>query len=145
APGLAPRAAEGPQGAGRAYPNPPTDPEYVGWVGPGPTSLEIYNQCIVGDQLPLSGLTNSCYAIPSLSRQAAGPTEIDLVAARAEAHAPIPAKIQVFGGVLGVVWDTANPRQSLQSAENLLGPWTDVPGATTSPYLLVPEAPNKFL
>jgi hypothetical protein len=63
--------------------------------------------------------------LSSFTLQAQGFPELNLVADIAQTARPITAKIQNFGGVLGVLWDTFNPRQVLQGADDIDGTWTD--------------------
>ncbi len=44
-----------------------------------------------------------------------------------------------------LMWDTAYLPKVLQGADVPVGPWTEVPGATSSPYLLQPVEQKKII
>ena len=121
---------------------------YASWTWATPQSFDISNQSFQGDEVRVNAAPGEGYfgtQFSSIALQASGFNDISLVADIAEYRAPITAKLQAIGGVLVLSWDTADPGQILQSADNVDGPWKDVPGAVTSPCLVQPVGLQKFL
>jgi hypothetical protein len=144
--GVVAQVRDWPVGAGKMIVGPDGTLADVYWRWLPATQFTINGQMVDGDELriiaenvpPLDHLS-------SFTLRAAGFPEINFVADIAQTTAPVTAKAQAAGGALVISWDVANPRQVLQQADNPAGPWTDVPGATSSPYLVNPVGAKKFL
>jgi fibronectin type 3 domain-containing protein len=74
---------------------------------------------------------------PALVNDGLGPAE----SSRQVTTPPLKLSIVLDGAGVVVSWDV--PGAVLQQADEVTGPWTDVPGAS-SPYRVQPTAPQKF-
>lgn len=117
------------------------------WRWIAPEEFTIGGQTIAGDQLRVSAVPALGNIRPwTLRLLAAGLPKLELAHETASTPAPIRTRITVLpGGTLVVWWDSSNPGQVLQIADDPGGPWSDIPGATASPYLLQPAGTKGFL
>jgi hypothetical protein len=105
----------------------------------------INNQSVVGDEIRILAenvpwpLTLSQFEL-----RASGLDELVLTGDAAEQTGPIRTTAQRFGDILAISWTPLNLRQALQSADNVTGPWTDVPGVTVPPFIASPTGSNTF-
>jgi len=82
--------------------------------------------------------------LTQFSLHALGLPEFQLTSAVAEQPGPVTTKVQRFEDRLAISWGPSNLRQALQSADDITGPWTPIPGATTSPYVITASGARKF-
>jgi uncharacterized repeat protein (TIGR03803 family) len=145
--GVAAQATDWPigVGAGRDSNNPSNI--YASWIWISPETFTVAGQAVVGDELRINAFpTGPGLNVSSIRLQASGLPDLRIVYDATHSGAPITTGIQTFpGGILAISWDTSNPGQKLQSADDPHGLWQDVPGATTSPYLLVPKRTKQFI
>ena len=145
--GLVARTAEWPDGV-RTERSIPVFPDIVriSWRWIAPVAIEVASRTYLADELRVSlEVAGGPILLSSLSLQASGFAQIDLVADIAHSSAPVTATARTIGGVLLIEWDVANPGQVLQGADAIDGTWADIPGATSSPYVVPTIGSKKFI
>jgi hypothetical protein len=135
--GAVARTPDWPDGAARAYPMPPPDPPIAALRWATGTAFDIQGQILFGDELRVgaeapAGIGNG---LASLSLQAAGLPSLRLLTTGEVSPHPLAAQIQRFGSTVVVSWTPLGPRQGLEAADNVEGPWAPVAGVTAPPYL----------
>jgi hypothetical protein len=101
------------------------------WTGPNGFSSANQNPYIVGAAQDTSGMYSVTATVGGCT-SAAGTTTVTV-------NPPVALSIQVSAGSLIFDW----PFGVLQSATNVVGPWSPVTGAT-SPYTNSPSEPQQF-
>jgi beta-galactosidase len=101
------------------------------WTGPNNFASMIQNPSIVNASPNVSGIYSVAATVAGVT-SSPGTVAVTI-------NPPLIFSIQTASGNLILHW----PYGSLQSATNLLGPWTNVTGAT-SPLTNAPNAPQQF-
>jgi hypothetical protein len=101
------------------------------WTGPNGFSSASQNPCLVGAGQNASGIYSVTATVGGCT-SLAGTTTVTV-------NPPVALSVQASAASLIFNW----PFGTLQSATNVVGPWSPVTGAT-SPYTNSPSEPQQF-